>query len=219
MESKYLSGVQFALFFKEQISSCLDVYMSIKEQIKPLAFEDPLVIPLPPEIANEAPSVMARSKDGSASMNISLSRIDLMFNSPANEKRFTWNEVTQIFKNYFIELRKSNDFSRFGCTTSYTEITDEPAKRICDKYLRIEHGNYCNEAMLRLNDPFFNGGDKYNHITTIQNGAIVIDNISYDGIFTSVDINSDQGRKVIGRDTVEFILNLSADTIEDELIR
>lgn len=218
MESKYMSGVQFALFFKEQVSSCLDVYMSIKKQIDPLAFEDPLVIPLPQEIATEAPSVMARSKDGSASINISLSRIDLIFNLSANERTFTWNKMTQIFKSFFTELRKNNDFSRFGCTTSYIEIVDEPAKRICDEYLKTEHGNYCNEAMFRLNDPFFNGRDKYNRVTTVQNGSIVIDNISYDVVFTSLDINSDQERKVIGRETVEFILDLSTDATENELI-
>lgn len=98
------------------------------------------------------------------------------------------------------------------------EIVDEPAKRICDEYLKTEHGNYCNEAMFRLNDPFFNGRDKYNRVTTVQNGSIVIDNISYDVVFTSLDINSDQERKVIGRETVEFILDLSTDATKNELI-
>ena len=72
--------------------------------------------------------------------------------------------------------------------------------------------------MFRLNDPFFNGRDKYKRVTTVQNGSIVIDNISYDVVFTSLDINSDQERKVIGRETVEFILDLSTDATKNELI-
>ena len=110
MESKYMSGVQFALFFKEQVSSCLDVYMSIKKQIDPLAFEDPLVIPLPQEIATEAPSVMARSKDGSASINISLSRIDLIFNLSASERTFTWNKMTKSSKAFLPSFAKTMTF-------------------------------------------------------------------------------------------------------------
>ncbi len=218
MESKFLSGAQFALFFKEQITSCLDVYMSIKEQISPLELEDPLVIPVPQEIATEVPSVVARSKDGSSSINISRSRIDMTFNWSSDKARFLWNKSYKMIKSSFARLCEDNEFSRFGCTTSYIEIVDEPAKVICDECLTMKHGGYCNEAMFRLNDPFFDGGNKYNRVTTVRNGKFLIDSIPYEGILTSIDINSDQERRIIGRETVDFILNLSKETINDELI-
>lgn len=218
-KSKYVSGTQFALFFRETRGSSLDVYMQLRECTDPLFDGDPLVIPVPQDFPSNAPSVIARANDGSISLDIAMERIDLIFSSPNGNERFTWDQKNEVFAKVLNALNVSCDFSRFGCTVSFIEIVDEPAKLIRERYLspKVECGPFCNEVSLRFNDPFLSENQKYNRVTTVQNAGITIDNVFYDGILTSVDINSDQTRTIIGKDAIDFILEEATKTIESEI--
>ena len=215
--SKFVTRVQFALFFDSALESTGELAFSLYSNMKTVFDSDPTMFPVPDGLPSDVPSAFLTTTNGSASIQLSRARMDIVFESPLGDSPFSWVEERDIL---FRSLERFSAFgvslSRFGCTVSFVRIVDDPVHIIGDEYLKKGLADDYEELLVRVNAPFTVNGTSYNRITTTQDGSMVVGQDFYKAIVVSVDVNTDQALEKITQEMIDTVLLSVEKVFENE---
>lgn len=150
-----IQNFQIALFTATiNLTNKVELVNRINKELKDLFNGEPLIMPIPDNAPLEIPRIILNSKDQDFSLNISPTRVDLIFN---NKKQavIEFKELSNQMKKYISLLAKiledefSSSFIRMG-VVSVTKIeTDKPLDSLYS-YLDLSKVEIKNKKELQL---------------------------------------------------------------------
>lgn len=134
------------------ISSSLKIANLVVDLIGKYVEGEPSILPVPQDAPPEIPRIIFSSSDKKWTLNISLERTNLFYNTPptSTEEVITIDEFSSIASAFFGNYQKGLDLKvqRIAFVTERSAIRDDALDYVL--------GRFCNEKQIIKGRPFFN---------------------------------------------------------------